>query len=339
MAGDTNAVERLLRAPCVRVDERHDGWTALHKAAEAGATAIVRGLLQAGAQTGARIDNPYKDFTPLQLSADRGHADVVRLLLEAGVDTEETGRRGTPLELAVWGGHREVVQVLRHAGARTEFMRGKGLGTQPLHEAARTGKVEVVKLLIDLGANVNNADSSGATPLLNAVEARRGVEVVKLLLAAGAQVNFKNGNPLEGVITACKQDDQTEERGEPSKEPGLLKIAKVLIDAGARLDHVAGEGESRKTAIGLASEYGQADVVKFLLKAGAKVNETDGRGETAFMRRPRRGPRSSWRYCRSSSAQERTSTQRGLRETRRSAGCCGQAPRIPRAGSGTWRFY
>ena len=91
--------------------------------------------------------------------------------------------------------------------------------------------------------------------------------MVKLLLAAGAQVNFKNGTPLGNVIVACWQDDENERRGKPSQEPDLLKIAKLLIDAGARLDHVTGEGEERKTAIGLASYYGQVDVVKFLLIA------------------------------------------------------------------------
>ena len=156
VAGDSNAVERSLREPCVSVDERHEGWTALHKAAEAGATAIVRALLRAGAKTGVRIDNPkYQDFTPLHLAADSGHADVVRLLLEAGAGTEDTFRHftdKTPLELAVLGDHREVVKVLRNAGASTEYMRGKGFRPESLHRAASEGKVEVVKLLIDLGA-------------------------------------------------------------------------------------------------------------------------------------------------------------------------------------------
>ena len=299
VAGDSNAVERSLREPCVSVDERHEGWTALHKAADEGATAIVRALLRAGADTGVRIDNPkYKDFTPLQLAANNGHADVVRLLLEAGAGTEETGRgvywgetQKTPLELAVWGGRREVVKVLRNAGARTEFVRraipGKREG--PIHRAARGLNVEVARLLIDLGANVNHADNDGETPLFTAIdgthddrESQRRVEMVQLLLAAGAEANKKDGYgtaPLAKVIVECGFDDENEQRGRPPREPGLLKIAKLLIDAGARLDHVRGEGEERQTAIGLASYYGQVDVVEFLLKAGAKVNERNGRGQ------------------------------------------------------------
>ncbi len=55
-----------------------------------------------------------------------------------------------------------------------------------LHQAAYKGQIEVVKQLIDAGANVNKIDTRGRTPLDYAVSMRRS-EVVKLLVKAGAK--------------------------------------------------------------------------------------------------------------------------------------------------------
>ena len=144
------------------------------------------------------------------------------------------------------------------------------------------------------------------------------------------------------MITTCKLDDNNERHGKPSNDPDLLKIAKVLIDAGARLDHVTGEGEKRKTAIGLASEYGQADVVKFLLQAGAKVNETDGRGETALHAAAMETPQRLvlLQILLGAGADVNAKGFKGDPPLCRVLWAGGRAgPRIPRAGSGTWRFY
>jgi ankyrin repeat protein len=84
------------------------------------------------------------------------------------------------------------------------------------------------------------------------------------------------------VVVQCWQDDENVVRRMPSKEPDLLKIAELLVRAGARLDNVKGTGESRETAIGLATHYGQVDVVKLLIRAGANVNLGNGKGRTAL---------------------------------------------------------
>ena len=64
-------------------------------------------------------------------------------------------------------------------------------GWTPLHWAARAGKIEIVRMLIDAGANVNVQTNGGSTPLHEAV--RYGsVEIVRMLIDAGADVNLQD---------------------------------------------------------------------------------------------------------------------------------------------------
>ncbi len=114
---DAFFVEQLL-AHGARPDDqpRDDERTALSRAAELGETAMVRALLEHGADP----DRPgVRNEAPLIKAAHAGHVDVVRILLENGADysiTEMTGR--TPLEVAERSGHTQIAAILREAGAQ-----------------------------------------------------------------------------------------------------------------------------------------------------------------------------------------------------------------------------
>ena len=66
-----------------------------------------------------------------------------------------------------------------------------GNGNTPLMYAAENGNKDIVKLLIDKGANVNKQDKNGKTPLMYAV-VKGNKDIVKLLIENGAIVNKQN---------------------------------------------------------------------------------------------------------------------------------------------------
>jgi len=89
-----------------------------------------------------------------------------------------------------------------------------------LHNAAQRGDVASVRSLLSDGADINEFDDLGHTPLHYAAAAEH-LETVKLLLQSGADVNARNeptaGNtPLREIAATCS-----------------LQMAELLVHAGA----------------------------------------------------------------------------------------------------------
>ena len=140
------AVELLLQCrvdPNVRVDR---GREPLYRSVQSGHLALVRLLLEAGADTEIKRDG----LTPLGVAATRGHLDIATLLIEAGADKEASQFDGqTPLGIAAAKGHLEVVRLLQ-AGADMEHARDDGF--IPGELAVASGHVEIARVLDLAGA-------------------------------------------------------------------------------------------------------------------------------------------------------------------------------------------
>jgi ankyrin repeat protein len=104
--------------------------------------------------------------------------------------TADDGFRKSPLIYAANNGHVEVVRVLLEGGANAERVNANQ--QTALHYAAWYGYLDVCRLLLDWGAKVDPLDKWKDTPLHDA--ARTGqLSVVKLLVERGADVSVKNG--------------------------------------------------------------------------------------------------------------------------------------------------
>jgi uncharacterized protein len=168
-------------------DER--GFTALHYAAlDAGGADIVRTLLAHRANPNPRTTKDSREYvyagvnlmgaTPLFLAASRGNVQTVRALLAGGADPFMTTEKGTaPLHVATWGGSPyagdwtedekknllEVTRLLVEKGADVNAT-GEHRWT-PLHGAAYKGVDGVVQFLVEHGARIDVFDEYGQTPL------------------------------------------------------------------------------------------------------------------------------------------------------------------------------
>jgi ankyrin repeat protein len=208
--GDVEAVRaaaqetpRLLTATVER--DGQGGWTPLHVAVAEGRADVVRLLVAAGADLSARTEHGRD---PLHTALESA-PELVPLLRELGapvdaasaayLDDVEALRTeldgGAALTDPVTGVDLLALAAAGGAAgsARTLLDRGADADGGALHAAAGSTRLELVRLLLAAGADVNRRDpDTGRSPLHAAVSAggdRDAPEVVRELLDAGADVN------------------------------------------------------------------------------------------------------------------------------------------------------
>jgi len=132
------------------------------------------------------------------------HPDAIDAFAEDGF---------TPLGLACYFGQSEVARYLVLKGADVNQPSNNGFNVYPIHSAAAGNYTDIVRMLIDNGAQVNVKQQAGATPIHSAAQ-NGNLEMLILLLEHGAEVNTR----MEGGKLAA----------DLAREKGFDEIAEIL---------------------------------------------------------------------------------------------------------------
>jgi ankyrin repeat protein len=176
--GDLEAARTLLNSGAnPDGDEQAPDSRPLQVAALRGTTEMVRLLLDRGAEL--EIEDSV-GLTPLHLASQQNRLDTVRILLSRGAEVEKTGLNNfTSLHSAVLGGHLQMTQLLLEGNADINARDGN-YGQTPLMLALRDSNVNILRLLLARGADVQLRDNEGLTAWDHARGARRD-DIVAIL--------------------------------------------------------------------------------------------------------------------------------------------------------------
>lgn len=134
-----------------------------------------------------RVDDPKpkKNRKGIHQAIENNDLVLVKNLIANGVDVEKRDYyEDTPLEFATELGYTEIVTILLEAGACTDLV----CGIKLLQIGCWFGHIDIVKLLIQAGADVNLRLEEESTLLMNAA-GEGNFELVQVLVEAGAEID------------------------------------------------------------------------------------------------------------------------------------------------------
>jgi|GEM_PF-377039 len=229
----------------------------------------------------------------LLLAVKRGDAAQVRAALEAGVGPETADAGGVPaIAWAAFAGGAETITTLLAAGANVRNKSSPGRLALLLYLASGLDRasrdagsrsvgqnVEVVRRLVEAGADVNARDPRWGT-VLNAAVARTPyadqppyvltADTVRLLMATGADVNAADAEGKTPLMTAASLNS--------------VSVVRMLLGAGAAVNAKDRRGQTALAyAGGYKAEGKGLDAARLLVSAGADVNAADAEGKTPLM--------------------------------------------------------
>ena len=152
------------------------------------------------------VDWPKLNLTPLHAAVLQIQVPIASFLIDHGADLESQDIYGTPLHCAMYlTNHEEMVKLLVQKGA--QFNSKNRIGRTPFHQAVNDGKISMANILLQYGADINTKDFTGDTPLHFAVCWRKE-EHVHFLLRSGASLKIRNNKgktPLEYALIKDKK--------------------------------------------------------------------------------------------------------------------------------------
>jgi ankyrin repeat protein len=202
------------------------GWTALMLAAKYGHLELVSLLLAKGAA--CDVQNDYRS-SALHYAADRGHTSVVAHLLRGGASPNSAGY--SPLRYAVAGGHYDSTHVLLEAGADPNAHEGGDSGV--LDTAVGVKDKRLVQLLLDYGAEVDDPEDNGWTPLMSAVRWGQ-LDIAALLIQKRADVNAQTRHDMTPISLAHMAYRDARKRKDQDATAHAQEMLDLLYDAGAK---------------------------------------------------------------------------------------------------------
>ena len=263
-----------------------NGFSPLLFAAQQGNVDVARLLLAAGADvteaapdgiggdTNARaLFKADTEASALMVAIDSGHADMARFLLARGADPNQSGAGRTPLHAAVQREMPAVVRALLEAGADPDarlerplplisrrITQDNGLtptpvGSTPFLLAASFGDVEIMRILVEAGAD----------PFLTTDD-----DTTALMVAAGA--DYVEGQDKYGVRSYPAYYETLQRRA--------FEATKYCLELGLDINAVSDAGQ---TPLHGAVYMGGTLIAPYLVEQGAEMDVINLRGQTPWM--------------------------------------------------------
>lgn len=200
-------------------------------------------------------NNLYASEYDKLFSAVKGNdINLANQLIKGGANVngiDETGQ--SPLHHACYLGYVDIVKILINSGADVN-KKVPERNLTPLYGATMNGDLDVVTLLVDNGAKINIKDDQGTAPLMAACWIG-SLEVVGYLITKGGRFNIKNDYGTNLLHYACQSDN--------------FELVNFLIEKGCEVNNQAQNGA---TPLHMAVARGELSIVELLINSGAKSN-------------------------------------------------------------------
>jgi ankyrin repeat protein len=317
-SGDLDALRAGLDAHPEWIDALGGGFekaTALHLAVLRNQHAAIRLLIARGADLNRR-DFP-DNAAPLHFAAVHGDMETIRLLVEAGADVDGNGD-DHGVGVLGWATcfvdvRQEVAAYLLAHGAKLNLWTAIALDRAdelramvakdrsllsarmtrnqhrctPLHHAARKNRPRIVQALLELGADPNARDATGATALTTASEVGADASIVAALSGAGLRPDLLTVVNMGryGEAEAMLRDDPSRIGPDGSDTIALhvavskrnLATIRWLLAHGIDVNAKRTMWDLNHAALHMTVESGAIEIARLLLDAGADPNVRDDR--------------------------------------------------------------